>query len=101
MAKSACIAAPAPPTDPTAGDPPAVDEADLLATSVARVEHRLRLRGELAKMATKLARGVTEQGPGAKAARADAPPFRDYRRYRKENTNKSDTYLKSTLKPPA
>jgi hypothetical protein len=70
MSKSARTAAP---ESPPADDPPPVDEADLPAASVARVEHRLRLLDELAEMAMKLARDVTEQGLAAKAAPADAP----------------------------
>ncbi|MDB5481918.1 MAG: hypothetical protein JWO83_2971 [Caulobacteraceae bacterium] len=41
--------------DPPADAPAAVDEAGLLAASVARVEHRLRLLDELAEMAMRMA----------------------------------------------
>ena len=64
MSKSARIAAPALQPDPPA-DPPAVDEAELLAASAARIEHRLRLLDELAEMAMKMARGVTEEAATA------------------------------------
>jgi hypothetical protein len=73
MSMSAPSAAPAPQPDPPADIPAVVDEADLLAASVARIEHGLRLLDELAEMAMKLARDVTEQGLATKAARADAP----------------------------
>ncbi|MDB5480274.1 MAG: hypothetical protein JWO83_1327 [Caulobacteraceae bacterium] len=74
MSKSARIAAPAPQPDPPADDPLAVDAAELLAASIARVEHRLRLLDEMAEMVMKLARGVTEQGLAAKAAPANTAP---------------------------
>ena len=74
MSKSARIAAPAPQPDPHfAEDPASVDEAELLAASVARVEHRLRLLDELAEMAMKMARGVTERAVAGKATTTDAP----------------------------
>ena len=73
MSKSARIAAPAPQPDPPADAPAAVDEADLLAASVARVEHRLRLLDELAEMAMKMARRVTEEA--AKATDAAASTY--------------------------
>ena len=65
MSKSAAFAALAPQPDPPPADAPAVDEADLLAASVARVEHRLRLLDELAEMAMKMARLVTEEAATA------------------------------------
>ncbi|MDB5482537.1 MAG: hypothetical protein JWO83_3590 [Caulobacteraceae bacterium] len=77
MSKSDLTTAPAPQPDPPAADPPAVDEADLLAASVARVEHRLRLVDELAEMAMKLARRVTERALAedpAPTKAGDAPP---------------------------
>jgi hypothetical protein len=74
MSKSARIAAPAPQPDPPADEPLAVDEADRLAASIARVEHRLRLLDEMAEMVMKLARGVTEQGLAAKAAPPNTAP---------------------------
>ena len=70
MSKSARTSATAPQPDPPADDPSAGDEAGLLAASVARVEHRLRLLDELAEMAMKMARRVTEEA--AKAADAAA-----------------------------
>ena len=73
MSRSAPIAAPAPQPDPSADASAAVDEADLLAASVARVEHRLRLLDELAEMAMKMARRVTEEA--AKAADAAASTY--------------------------
>src|ERR1700757_1184132 len=73
MSRPAPIAAPAPQPDPPADAPAAVDEADLLAASVARVEHRLRLLDELAEMAMKMARRVTEEA--AKAADAAASTY--------------------------
>jgi hypothetical protein len=72
MSKSALIAAPAPQPDPPAADPSAVDEAGLLAASVARVEHRLRLLDELAEIAMEMARGVAEQSRAAKTAAAQS-----------------------------
>jgi len=69
MSKSARIAAPALQPDPPA-DPPAVDEAELLAASAARIEHRLRLLDELAEMAMKMARRVTEEAATATDAAA-------------------------------
>jgi hypothetical protein len=72
MSKRTPIAAPAPQPDPPADAPAAVDEADLLPASVARIEHGLRL-DELAEIAMKLARDVTEQSLATKAACADAP----------------------------
>jgi hypothetical protein len=74
MSRSARLAAPAPQPEPPADEPLAVDEADRLAASVARVEHRLRLLDEMAEMVMTLARGVTEQGPAAKAASRSAAP---------------------------
>ena len=73
MSKSAHTPAPAPQPDRPADAPAAVDEADLLAASVARVEHRLRLLDELAEMAMKMARRVTEEA--AKAADAAASTY--------------------------
>ncbi len=57
---------PGPQPDPNLDAAAALDQADLLAASVARVEHRLRLLDELAEMAMKMARRVTEEA--AKAA---------------------------------
>jgi len=74
MSRSAHIALPAPQPDPTAEDPPAVDEAELLAASVARAEHRLRLLDEMAEMVMELARGVTEQARAAKGAPSETAP---------------------------
>ncbi|MDB5479935.1 MAG: hypothetical protein JWO83_988 [Caulobacteraceae bacterium] len=79
MSKSAHTTAPAPQPDPAPIDPPMVDEADLLAASVARVERRLRMLDELAEMAMKLASRVTERAlaedaaASAKAVAGDAP----------------------------
>jgi hypothetical protein len=72
MAKDASIAAPAAPPDPPAEDPAAVDEAELLAASAARIEHRLRLLDELAEIAMNMVRGVAEQSQAAKAAAAES-----------------------------
>ena len=76
MSKSA----PASQPDPILADPVAVDEADLLAASVARVEHRLHMLDELAEMAMKLASRVTEralaEAATTDAAAGDAPPAR-------------------------
>src|SRR5580704_10523275 len=76
MSRSDLTTAPALQPDPPAADTPAVDEAELLAASVARVEHRLRLLDELAEMAMKLASRVTERALAEQAASAagDAPP---------------------------
>jgi hypothetical protein len=79
MTKPDRIIAPAPQPDPPVEDPPAVDEADLLAASVARVERRLRMLDDLAEMAMKLASRVTERAlaqdaASTKAAAGDAPP---------------------------
>ena len=79
MSKSNPIAALAPQPDPAPIDPAGVDEADLLAASVARVEHRLRLLDDLAEMAMKLASRVTERAlaedaVSAEAAAGEAPP---------------------------
>ena len=79
MSRSDLTTAPALQPDPPPADPSAVDEADLLAASVARVEHRLRLLDELAEMAIKLSRRVTEralaeEAATTKAAAGDAPP---------------------------
>jgi hypothetical protein len=65
----------------SAVDPAAVDEADHLAASVARVERRLRMLDDLAEMAMKLASRVTERAlaedpAAAKAAAGDAPADR-------------------------
>ncbi len=73
MSKSAPTTAPALQSDPPAEDSPAVDEAELLAASVARVEHRRRLLDELAEMAMKMARRVTEEA--AKATDAAASTY--------------------------
>ncbi len=73
MSKSAHTTAPAPPPAPSADAPAAGDEADLLAASVARVERRLRLLDELAEMAMKMARRVTEEA--AKATDAAASTY--------------------------
>jgi hypothetical protein len=72
MSKSTLLDAPAPTLDPPADDPSAVDEAGLLAASVARVEHRLRLLDELAEIAMEMARGVAEQSRAAKTATAQS-----------------------------
>ena len=117
MVKSTRTPAPAPQPDPTVAGPAAVEEADLLAASVARVEHRLRLLDELAEMATKLARDVTEQGLAAKPpppTRPCAPCTRANPRQAsaispksaiipacgKENSDKSNSYVSDTLEPP-
>jgi hypothetical protein len=77
MSRSAHTTAPQP--ELSAVDPAAVDEADHLAASVARVERRLRMLDDLAEMAMKLAARVTERALAedpatAKAAAAgDAP----------------------------
>jgi hypothetical protein len=73
MSKSAHTTAPAPPPAPSVEAPAAGDEADLLAASVARVERRLRLLDELAEMAMKMARRVTEEA--AKATDAAASTY--------------------------
>ncbi len=72
MSRPVPITAPAPQPDPPAVGPP-VDEADLQAASVARVERRLRLLDDLAEMAMKMARRVTEEA--AKAADAAASTY--------------------------
>jgi len=79
MTKSAAFAALEPQPDPPPADTPAVDEADLLAASVARVERRLRMLDDLAEMAMKLATRVTERAlaedaASAKDAAGSAPP---------------------------
>jgi hypothetical protein len=79
MTKSAAFAALEPLLDPPPIDPRAVDEADLLAASVARVERRLRMLDDLAEMAMKLASRVTERAlaedaASTKAAAGDTPP---------------------------
>ena len=79
MSKPARTTAPAPQPDPPPIDPPAVDEADLVAASVARVERRLRMLDDLAEMAMKLASRVTEralaeEAASAKDAAGDTPP---------------------------
>jgi hypothetical protein len=78
MSKSAHTTAPAPQPDPGPIDPSPVDEADLLAASVARVERRLRMLDDLAEMAMKLASRVTERAlaedASAEDAAGDAPP---------------------------
>ena len=68
MSKSAPTSAPAPQPDPPPVDPTAVDDAGLLAASVARVEHRLRLLDELAEIAMEMVRGVAEHSREVKAA---------------------------------
>ena len=68
MSKPDLIPAPTPQPDPPPADPPAVDEADLLAASVARVERRLRMLDDLAEMVMKLASRVTERALAADAA---------------------------------
>jgi hypothetical protein len=74
MSEASCIPDPAARPDPTpAAAPPAVDEADLVAVSIARVEHRLRLLDELAEMAMTLARGVTKRAVAAEEAAATTP----------------------------
>jgi hypothetical protein len=73
MSKSARTADPAHQPDPLADDPSA-DEADLLAASIARAKHRLRLLDEMAEMVMTLARDVTQQGVAAKAASPDPAP---------------------------
>jgi hypothetical protein len=72
MSKSARTSAPAPQPVPPAADPSAVDEAGLLAASVARVEHRLRLLDELADIAMEMARDVAEHSRAVKAAAAES-----------------------------
>ncbi|HLZ82225.1 MAG TPA: hypothetical protein VKQ54_01575 [Caulobacteraceae bacterium] len=80
MTKPARTPAPTPQPDPSVGAPPAADEADLLAASVARVERRLRMLDDLAEMAMKLASRVTEWALAAdgdastKGEPGDAPP---------------------------
>ena len=79
MSKSAHTPAPAPQSDPSADAPAAIDEADHLAASVARVERRLRMLDDLAEMAMKLASRVTERAlaedaASTKAEPGDAPP---------------------------
>jgi hypothetical protein len=74
MSKSACPTALAGRSDPIPADaPPAFDEAEALAVSVARVERRLRLLDELADMAMTLARGVTKRAVAAEEAEATTP----------------------------
>src|ERR1700678_628233 len=61
MSRSAHTPAPAPQPEPPAAALVAVDEAEHLAASVARVAHRLRLLDELAEMAMAVARRVTQR----------------------------------------
>jgi hypothetical protein len=72
MSKSARIAAPALQPDPPADATLAVDEAELLAASAARIERRLALLDELAEIAMTMVRGVAEQSLAAKAAAAES-----------------------------
>jgi hypothetical protein len=67
---------PASQPEPPADAPAAVDEADHLAVSVARVERRLRMLDDLAEMAMKLASRVTERAlaEDAAATKGEAPP---------------------------
>jgi hypothetical protein len=71
MSKSAKKAAPAPRPDPPADDPPAVDEADRHARSVARAERRLRVLAEIGDIGMRLMRKL--ENPPTKDEAANAP----------------------------
>src|SRR5271165_6806728 len=79
MSSSARIADPASQPEPTADEPAALDEAELLAASIARVERRLAMLDQLAEMAMKMAsrvseRALAEVATPATAGKDEAPP---------------------------
>jgi hypothetical protein len=73
MVKPARTTVPAPRLDRSPANPPAADEADLLAVSIARIEHRLRLLDERVEMAMKPAALVAVQPVQPKAAPLHEP----------------------------